>query len=133
MTFVVAVPPGGQVVRENSRWANRMNRNTVVIDTWSNDASKRLYELGWPEEPSLKQQYVVGDQCGGCSFYAGFNPDFGLCCNLESRHSLESVFEHFTCPSFIREGWGPHSFKKDTEFHCRCGGEPKGDPPHNTA
>ncbi len=44
--------------------------------------------------------------------------------NVDSHHHVETVFEHFTCRSYVREGWGPHSFTKDTAFHCRCGGEP---------
>ncbi len=100
-----------------------MNRNTITTDTWSNDDSKQLYELGWPDEPALKHQYESGQQCGGCSFYAEFDADYGLCCNPESRHYLETVFEHFTCPTSVQEGWGPHSFTQDSEFHCHCGGE----------
>jgi hypothetical protein len=103
-----------------------VNRNSIITDTWSDDASRHLYEAGWPDEPTLMRQYESGDQCGGCSFYAKFNSDYGLCCNPESHHGLETVFEHYTCPSFVREGWGPHSFTKVPEFHCRCGGGPGG-------
>ena len=99
-----------------------MNHNTVVTDTWSNDESRLLYEQSWPDNPALQRQYELGEQCGACSFYAKFNFDYGLCCNTRSRHRLETVFEHFTCPTFTAEGWGPHSFTSETEFHCRCGG-----------
>jgi hypothetical protein len=46
--------------------------------------------------------------------------DWGLCCHPRSRHFAETTFEHFTCPSQTPEGWGPHSFSDDPEFHCRC-------------
>jgi hypothetical protein len=86
------------------------NQNTIETTTWSNPDSRALYEHEWPDEPSVRQQYLDGQQCGGCSFYAPFNADYGLCCNEASRHSLETVFEHFTCPAFMSEGWGAHSF-----------------------
>jgi hypothetical protein len=99
-----------------------MNQNQITIDGWSNDASECLYRAGWPDEPELKRRYDEGLQCGGCSFFALFNADYGLCCNAASRHHAETVFEHFTCSSFVNEGWGPHSFSANDEFHCRCGG-----------
>ena len=100
------------------------NSNVIATDTWSSDESRRLYETGWPAEAELKRQYEEGGQCGGCSFFAKFNGDWGLCCNPKSRHYLETVFEHFTCPTYAAEGWGPHSFSDDPSFHCRCGGGP---------
>jgi hypothetical protein len=100
-----------------------MNANKIITNAWSNPQSQQLMELHWPDEPGLRVLYANGDQCGGCSFFADFNEDWGLCCHAESRHHLETVFEHFTCPSYVRECWGPHSFTKDTSFHCRCGGE----------
>lgn len=101
-----------------------MNRNTIFTDTWSNDRSADLYNQGWPDEPHLRiQAQELGRQCGGCSFFAPFNEDWGLCCQVRSRHHLETVFEHFTCETFVNEGWGPHSFADNEEFHCRCGGE----------
>jgi hypothetical protein len=86
------------------------NQNTIITTTWSNPDSEAMYRLEWPGEPDVHTQYRDGQQCGGCSFYAPFNADFGLCCNDDSRHALETVFEHFTCPVFLTEGWGAHSF-----------------------
>jgi hypothetical protein len=100
-----------------------MNSNRVITDTWSNQDSQTLYESKWPDEPATRASYEEGNQCGGCSFFAAFNEDWGLCANAKSRHHLETVFEHFTCPAFVNEGWGPHSFTCDPSFHCRCGGE----------
>jgi hypothetical protein len=99
------------------------NQNRIVVDGWSNPASESLYRDRWPSEPACRSQYEEGRQCGGCSFYAAFNSDWGLCCRGQSRHHLETVFEHFTCPGYVHEGWGPHSFTDDASFHCRCGGE----------
>ncbi len=31
-------------------------------------------------------------------------------------------------PAHVNEGWGPHSFSEDPEFHCRCQGVPLPDP-----
>lgn len=101
-----------------------MNRNSIITNTWSNLNSELLYASRWPEEPPLVAQCENGDQCGGCSFYAEFTSDWGLCCNPKSRHHLETIFEHFTCPACVPECWGPHSFTEDAEFHCRCCGEP---------
>lgn len=98
------------------------NQNSIVTKTWSNPASAELYVLKWPNEPNVREQCEQGNQCGGCSFFAPFNEDWGLCTHAASRHHLETVFEHFTCPAFVNEGWGPHSFSTDSEFHCRCGG-----------
>jgi hypothetical protein len=100
-----------------------MNENRIVADHFSNPVSERLYRSGWPHEPQCREQHEEGRQCGGCSFYAALNADYGLCCNAQARHFTETVFEHFTCPAYVHEGWGPHSFTEDGEFHCRCGGE----------
>lgn len=100
-----------------------MNTNAIRTDGWSNPETEATYKNDWPESPELKLQHQEGDQCGGCSFFAAFSADWGLCCNADSRNHLETVFEHFTCSQYVYECWGPHSFTKDTEFHCRCGGE----------
>jgi hypothetical protein len=100
-----------------------MNKNRIIVDRWSNAESEQLYRDKWLSEAALASRHEIGEQCGGCSFFALFDADFGLCCHATSRHFTETVFEHFTCPSFVREGWGPHSFTEDREFHCNCGGE----------
>ena len=99
-----------------------MNTNQIITDSWSNKSSEQLYAQKWPGEPAVQAACANGDQCGGCSFFAAFNSDWGLCANPKSRHHLETVFEHFTCPGFVAEGWGPHSFTDDRDLHCRCGG-----------
>ena len=89
-----------------------MNANKIITDDWSNRASEELYSKGWPNEPELYEKYAEdAAQCGGCSFYAKFNADWGLCCNHKSRHHLETIFEHFTCASHVDEGWGARSFR----------------------
>jgi hypothetical protein len=104
-----------------------MNKNLVRTGNFSNSASETLYKEQWQEERQCREQYLTGLQCGGCSFFAPFNADWGLCCNEKSRHYLETIFEHFTCPSFVNEGWGPHSFTADREYQCgRCQGGPCG-------
>jgi hypothetical protein len=88
-----------------------MNTNRIVTDRFSNPESEKLYREHWPDEPqTYTDLYEEGQQCGGCSFFAKFNSDWGLCCHPESRHHLETVFEHFTCPRYVHEGWGSHSF-----------------------
>jgi hypothetical protein len=97
-----------------------MNENKLVTDRFSSPESEARYKNVWAEEPCCGIQHQNGQQCGGCSFFAPFNADWGLCCHPKSRHFSETVFEHFTCPSYVHEGWGPHSFTEDSEFHCRC-------------
>ncbi len=101
-----------------------MNENKLITDHFSNPDSQQLYFEKWPAEPQCRNLYESGQQCGGCSFFAELNFDYGICCNQNSRHYTETVFEHFTCPAHVNEGWGPHSFTEDREFHCRCGGKP---------
>jgi len=104
-----------------------LNINNICRSKFSNDSSRLLYENEWPNEPHVARFCVEGNQCGGCSFFAPFDTDWGLCCHKASRHYLETVFEHFSCPSVVRECWGPHSFDVDKEWHCRCGGRPFSD------
>ena len=87
------------------------NGNTIVTNRWSDPDSEKLYKDEWPSEPDLREQWLSGLQCGGCAFFAKFNSDWGLCCNDKSRHHLETVFEHFTCPAFIDDGWDAHTFR----------------------
>lgn len=88
-----------------------MNSNRIVTDRFSNPESQKMYQEHWSEEPeTYTGLYQEGYQCGGCAFFAPFNPDWGLCCHPDSRHHLETVFEHFTCPAHVNEGWGAHSF-----------------------
>ena len=102
------------------------NSNIIVTNAFSSPASQDLYRSKWPDDERSRALYNEGMQCGGCSFFAKFNFDWGLCMNAKSRHHLETVFEHFTCPHHVNEGWGPHSFRDDEEFHCTCGGyQPK--------
>jgi hypothetical protein len=86
-------------------------QNTVETGTWSNPESEQLYRDHWPHDAGLFERYEEGEQCGGCAFFAPFNVDFGLCCYVKSRHHLETVFEHFTCPVFVNDGWDAHSFR----------------------
>ena len=88
-----------------------MNKNKIVTNEFSNPDSENLYKSGFETEPELREKYLSGSgQCGGCSFYAKFNTDWGLCCHSKSRHHLETVFEHFTCPVHVSESWQYHSF-----------------------
>lgn len=97
--------------------------NRIRTDGWSNPVSRGLYEDRWPGEPDCQDRHARGDQCGGCAFFAPLNTGWGLCVHPASRHHLETVFEHFTCPAHVSEGWGPHSYSTDPSDHCRCGGE----------
>ncbi len=94
-----------------------MNRNVIESGRFSNPDSEALYGNCWPGEYEIQQKYKTGLQCGGCSFYAPFNSDWGLCCNPNSRHQLETVFEHFTCTVHVNEGWEHHSFCENSYYY----------------
>lgn len=100
------------------------NSNVITTTAFSSALSERMYKANWPDDPVTRELYAGGMQCGGCSFFAAFDSDWGLCANAKSRHHLETVFEHFSCPAHLNEGWGPHSFTENTDCHCRCGGDP---------
>lgn len=100
-----------------------MNENKIIVSQFSNEESHQRYKAGWPGEPDCQSLYENGSQCGGCSFFAAFDTDWGLCCHEKSRHFTETVFEHFTCGKFVNECWGPHSFTENKDCHCRCHGE----------
>jgi hypothetical protein len=88
-----------------------MNKNQIVTNAFSNPESEKLFNTLWAEEPEIAENFHFnGRQCGGCSFYGKFNVDWGLCCHPKSRHHLETVNEHFTCPHQVNEGWMSHSF-----------------------
>lgn len=88
-----------------------MNSNRIATTRFSNPSSRRRYRDGWPGEDQCSDQHFNGLQCGGCSFFAPLNEDWGLCCFKKSRHFLETVIEHFTCPQYQHESWTSHSFK----------------------
>ena len=88
------------------------NRNSLVVQGFSNSESEKRCRLGWPGEPAIKALYDDGRQCGGCSFYAPFDSDWGLCCHRTVRHFTETVFEHFACAGQVDEGWDAHSFSE---------------------
>ena len=78
-----------------------VNRNRIVTDGFSRRASEKLYRARWPDDPESRARYETGRACCSCAFYSDFNEDWGLCHYRRSRHYLETVFEHFTCPSYV--------------------------------
>lgn len=82
-----------------------VNKNHIVTRGFSNQATAHLYR-----ELCRKDGWIE-NQCGGCSYYAEFNADWGLCCNPNARFHLETVFEHFGCEKTVPEGWEAHSFQ----------------------
>ncbi len=92
-----------------------MNTNQIITRGFSNPESEKRYKRNWEDEPDVQALYFGSRQCGGCSFYAIFNADYGLCCHPKSRHYLETVFEHFACLHQQDESWQSHSF---TDFNA---------------
>jgi hypothetical protein len=79
-----------------------MNTNRIFTNGFSNPDTRQVYQT---------KGYIDGRlQCGGCSFYAIFNCDWGLCCHSKSAFYLETVFEHFGCEKHVPESWESHSF-----------------------
>lgn len=93
--------------------------NTIIENDFSNPETKQRYrkiargEL--PEDQKAVELYEDGQQCGGCTFFAPLNADYGICCNKKCKFFKETVFEHFTCADTVQEGWGSHSFRANWE------------------
>ena len=87
----------------------RQNKNRIYTYEFSHLNTKHEYNT------KIERHKSIACQCGGCSFFAPFNKDWGLCCFVKSRHFLETIFEHFGCTHHVDEGWGPHSFQEDRE------------------
>jgi hypothetical protein len=94
--------------------------NRIKDDSWSDPRTKKMYLDRFPGEPELHRQADDGQQCGGCSFFAPFGLDFGLCAHGDSRHYLETVFEHFTCGVHVPECWTHSSFIMNPEDTSCC-------------
>lgn len=94
-----------------------MNTNIIKTNGFSSPESEASYKLGFATDPAAKELYDDGSQCGGCSFFAPLNADYGLCCHPGSKHCTETVFEHFTCAKHVAEGWGCHSFTSKPSRH----------------
>ncbi|HBM15847.1 MAG TPA: hypothetical protein DD381_05845 [Lentisphaeria bacterium] len=86
-----------------------MNTNKILTFGFSNRVTY------WEYEKKHAKYGWIEFQCGGCSFFAPFNCDYGLCCYTKSRFFKETVFEHFGCEKYIHEGWGKHSFNETPE------------------
>ena len=96
------------------------NKNIIIKDDFSSEQTKNIYLSKFNNNEKSLELYNYGYQCGGCSFFAPLNEDYGICCFKKSIHFTETVFEHFTCSNFIQEGWGAHSFSEDESMHCKC-------------
>jgi hypothetical protein len=87
-----------------------MNANKVVTDGFSNPDSEFEFQNGYPSDSKARELAAESYQCGGCSYFAPLNADYGMCCNSKSPCHLETVFEHFTCSEIDIESWAYHSF-----------------------
>jgi len=56
------------------------------------------------ETNPLRINYENGRQCGACAFYIALEGklgmDWGVCCNKNSKHDKNAMFEHQTCLEF---------------------------------
>jgi len=86
-----------------------MNQNKIIMDKFSNPKTIKAYHEYESKRDEMDESEIYY-QCGGCSFFAPFNSDWGLCCYHKSDHHLETVFEHFTCSHHVDENWESHSF-----------------------
>ena len=85
-----------------------MNTNRISTEGFSNPDTRKLYQ----DKAHIEDRI----QCGGCSFYAVFNADWGLCCHRKSGFYLETVFEHFGCEGHVPESWESHSFQAEPQM-----------------
>ncbi len=93
--------------------------NVIKENGFSNPESEALYKNDWLGDVILKYLYEEGRQCGGCTFFAPLNSDWGICCHKKSKHFKETIFEHFTCKLQIEEGWSAHSFTESVDRHIK--------------
>jgi hypothetical protein len=84
--------------------------NVIKERGFSNPDAERRYTERYAGEPEMERMVEECRQCGGCSFFAPLNADYGVCCHGESRHFKETMFEHAGCPAHVNESWGSHSF-----------------------
>ena len=101
------------------------NTDRILTTGFSSEATRQMYKAGWPDEPACRERCGEGAQCGACSCFAKFDSDWGLCCHPGSRHRLETVFEHFYCPAYMEETWGPHSFATSEVLRAGRGDGPR--------
>ncbi len=87
-----------------------MNQNLIITDEFSNPDSEMEYLSDYPLDAKARANAEQCWQCGGCSYFSPFTTSYGLCHNQNSRHYLETVFEHFTCAVIDIESWEYHSF-----------------------
>ncbi|MDA0839532.1 MAG: hypothetical protein O3B01_20540 [Planctomycetota bacterium] len=71
-----------------------MNTNIIKTDGFSSPESAALFDSGFAADPEARQVHEAGGQCGGCSFFAPFNDDYGLCCHYGSDDGLKHEFNN---------------------------------------